>query len=97
MTEANYTKSTQESHARATNGVVKRLKNNDTSNSVHRKSLINLEEVASSNQQTDDEWDAILGELSVLENQFNNELNINGKTQQQSNSNDETTQKVSIL
>ena len=48
-----YTKSNQDSNARATNGVVKRLKNNDlnTNNTVHRKSLINLEEVASSNQQ----------------------------------------------
>ena len=51
--ESLYTKSNQDSNARASNGVVKRLKNNDlnTNNTVHRKSLINLEEVASSNQQ----------------------------------------------
>ena len=96
VTEPNYTKSTQDSNARATNGVVKRLKNNDTNNSIHRKSLINSEEVASSNQQTDDEWDAILGELSVLESQFNNELSLSGKARQSTSSNNEPTKKKKL-
>ena len=49
-------------------------------------------------KQTDDEWDAILGELSVLESQFDNELYSNlGKTQQNGSSNHDSKQKVLIM
>ena len=46
-------------------------------------------------KQTDDEWDAILGGLSVLESQFDNELYSNlGKTQGNATTNHNETQKV---
>ena len=40
-------------NSRSNNGVARRLKNNqlNTNNAIHRKSLINLEEVVSSTQQ----------------------------------------------
>ena len=44
---------TGQNKCRPINGVARRLKNNETNtnNAIHRKSLINLEDVVSSNQQ----------------------------------------------
>ena len=118
---------TGQNKCRPINGVARRLKNNEinANNAIHRKSLINLEDVVSSNQQVwtnfqshlfrymliafllsylflklylflqDDEWDTILGELSVLEKQFDNELYNNlGKPQQNGTSSQNKAQKV---
>ena len=62
--------------SKVVSGVARRLRHTEASKNgqIHRKSLINLEDVVSSTRQSDDEWDAILGELSVLESQFDSEL-----------------------